>query len=279
MKSIFQCGRFALPLTRPLVMGVLNITPDSFSDGGLYPDVDAAIARALKLKEEGADLLDIGGESTRPGAAEVTVEEELRRVLPILKALDGVGIPLSVDTRKPAVMAAAIEQGVDMINDVSGFATTAAQQIVAQASCGLCIMHMRGEPSTMQSLAHYSDVVREVKQALSERLDQLLARGVSAARICVDPGFGFGKNVHHNYILLRHLDSLLSLEQPILVGLSRKSMIGIVTNRSVEARVSGSVAAALGAVARGARILRVHDVAATRDALAVWDAIEHGVKE
>ena len=254
-------------------MGILNVTPDSFSDGGRYGTLEFAISRAEAMASSGVDLIDIGGESTRPGSPSVPVEEELRRVMPAVYALQGLGKALSVDTCKPQVMREAIIAGADMINDINGFRAPGAIEAVKDSDCGLCIMHMQGTPQDMQAQPVYQDVVREVIDFLRERVDALLAAGIERERICVDPGLGFGKSVEHNYALLRataRIEQELGL--PVLIGLSRKSMIGAVTGRPVEERLSGSIAGALAAVAHGAKIVRVHDVAETVDALKVWRA-------
>lgn len=268
-----RCGRFELPTGSPLVMGIVNVTPDSFSDGGRYLASDAAIAHARRLIDEGADLIDIGGESTRPGSAEVGEAEEIARVLPVLEALRSCGRPLSVDTRHAAVMRAAIDAGADMINDVAGFRAPGAVEAVASGRTGLCVMHMLGEPRTMQQAPVYQDVVAEVAAFLRERVWALLAAGVARERLVLDPGIGFGKTQADNLRLMRGLPALAGLGLPLLVGVSRKSMIGNITGREVGQRLAGSLAAALAAVHRGALIVRVHDVAQTRDALAVWRAI------
>jgi dihydropteroate synthase len=263
----------ALPLARPLIMGVVNVTPDSFSDGGRHAAHDAAVAHARTLVGGGADLLDIGGESTRPGAADVPLDEELARVLPVVEALAGCGVPLSVDTSKPEVMRAALAAGAAIVNDVTALRAPGAVDVVAASDCGVVLMHMQGVPRTMQAAPHYDDVVAEVSAFLRVRLDAMQAAGVAAERIVLDPGFGFGKTVEHNFALLRELPRLAALGRPLLVGLSRKSMLGAVTGRAVGGReVASAVGAAL-AAERGARIVRVHDVAATRDALRVWAAL------
>jgi len=271
-----MCGRFRLDLARPLIMGVLNVTPDSFSDGGLYLSLDAAVDQARRMKAEGADLIDIGGESTRPGAQPVTAQEELRRVLPVLEALAGLEIPLSIDTRRPEVMRAALAAGADLINDVEALKSPEALPLVVDSGCAICLMHMQGDPRTMQDAPQYQDVFTEVSSFLNERTEFLLHAGVSAQRILIDPGFGFGKTLAQNLELLVRLGELSQSVAglPVLAGLSRKSMIGALTGKGADDRVAGSVAAALGAVVRGAAIVRVHDVAATRDAMAVWQAIE-----
>lgn len=268
-----QCGRFELPLDRPRVMGIVNVTPDSFSDGGRFAAVDDAIAHARSLICEGADILDIGGESTRPGAEPVDAEDEWRRIAPVLEALAESGVPLSVDTRHAAVMRKALDLGADMINDVHGFLGDGAVDAVAASSAALCVMHMRGDPRTMQSAPVYADVVDEVLGFLRNRVRVLRDARVAAARLLVDPGIGFGKTLHDNLALLAASARFARLA-PVLVGVSRKSMIGQLTGRSMHDRLAGSVAGALAAVAHGASLVRVHDVAATRDALAVWSAID-----
>ena len=274
MRQYLQCGRFGYNLAqRPLVMGILNVTPDSFSDGGRFQALEFAVERAEQMIKDGVDIIDIGGESTRPGSPSVPVDEELRRVMPAIYALRELGYPLSIDTCKTEVMREAIIAGADMINDINGFRAPGAIDAVKDSDCGLCVMHMQGTPSDMQAQPSYDDVVADVIAFLRERIDALLAAGVVRERITIDPGFGFGKSVEHNYALLRsisHMESELGL--PVLAGLSRKSMIGAVTGRSVEQRLAGSLGGALAAVAQGARIVRVHDVAETVDALKVWQA-------
>ena len=254
-------------------MGIVNLTPDSFSDGGRDATLADAVRHAERLMDEGADIVDVGAESTRPGAVDVAVDEEWRRLEPFLAALRDARVPLSVDTRKPAVMRRALDAGASMINDVAGFGSSEARRAVAASGCGLCVMHMRGEPGTMQSSPHYVDVVGEVGDFLIDRAATLVDEGIAADRIVVDPGFGFGKDFDHNLALLRRLDAIVGLGWPVLVGLSRKGMIGTLTGRPVGKRLAGSVAAALAAVAAGAAIVRVHDVAATVDALRVWHAV------
>jgi dihydropteroate synthase len=274
MRHFLQCGRFGLALdATPLVMGILNVTPDSFSDGGRFQALEFAISRAEEMAADGADMIDIGGESTRPGSPAVPLDEELRRVMPALYALRGLGKPLSVDTTKPEVMREAIIAGADMINDINGFRAPGALEAVAASECGLCVMHMQSTPETMQRSPAYDDVVAEVIAFLRARVDAMLAAGIERKRICLDPGFGFGKTVEHNYALLRAIGRIeQELGLPVLAGLSRKSMIGAVTGRPVEQRLAGSLAGALAAVAHGAKIVRVHDVAETVDALKVWQA-------
>ncbi|HUH95026.1 MAG TPA: dihydropteroate synthase [Casimicrobiaceae bacterium] len=275
-----RCGRFALTLDRPRVMGVLNVTPDSFSDGGRFVDRDAALAHARRMLADGADIIDVGAESTRPGAAPAAEGDELARVVPILEALReecaARGAVLSIDTRKPAVMRAAIAAGAGMVNDIGALRAPGALEAVAAAAepVGVCLMHMQGEPATMQLHVVYTDVVSEVKSFLAERAAACERAGIAGNRIAIDPGFGFGKTVAHNLALLRWLDELVALGYPVAVGLSRKSTIGALTGRDVGERVAGSVAAALAAVERGAAIVRVHDVRETVDALSVWRAVE-----
>lgn len=274
MRQYLQCGRFGYNLAqRPLVMGILNVTPDSFSDGGRYQGLEFAVERAELMIKDGVDIIDIGGESTRPGSPSVPVDEELRRIMPAIYALRELGYPLSIDTCKPEVMREAIIAGADMINDINGFRAPGAIEAVKDSDCGLCVMHMQGTPQDMQAQPEYVDVVADVIAFLRERIDALLAAGVARERITIDPGFGFGKSVEHNYALFRSINRMESeLGLPVLAGLSRKSMIGAVTGRSVEQRLAGSLAGALAAVAQGARIVRVHDVAETVDALKVWQA-------
>ncbi len=256
-------------------MGIVNVTPDSFSDGGRHFDAARAIAHGRQLVEEGADLLDIGGESSRPGAQSVSAEEELRRVLPVIEALVGVGVPLSVDTVKPEVMRRATAAGAAIINDIAALQAPGALAAAAETGAAVCLMHMQGEPRTMQADPSYGDVVAEVRDFLAARVAAAQAAGIAAERIIVDPGFGFGKRLAHNLALLRHLGQFADLGACVLAGLSRKSMLGEITGRKVSQRDTASVAAALLAAQNGARILRVHDVAATKDALAVWAAVEN----
>ncbi len=279
MNKTWLCGRFELGLERPLLMGIVNVTPDSFSDGNQYIQTDAAIAHAKQLVAEGADILDIGGESTRPGAEPVSVQEELRRLLPVIEALRELNIPLSVDTFKPEVMRAVLDAGADIINDIAGFRDPASVAAVADSSCGLCVMHMQGEPKTMQKQPHYDDLYAEVRQFLLQRVQALRGAGVVPERIMLDPGLGFGKTVAHNYSLLRDLAAIQIESYPWLIGLSRKSMIGHVVNRPPQQRLAGSLAGMLAAVARGAAVVRVHDVAESADALRVWQAVEQGIND
>lgn len=277
MRHYLQFGRFGFTLQgrgdTALVMGILNVTPDSFSDGGQYHSLEFALSRAEQMIADGADILDIGGESSRPGAPSLPLRDELQRVMPVLYALRDCGKPLSVDTCKPEVMREAIVAGADMINDIMGFRAPGAIEAVRDSDCGLCIMHMQSVPQNMQEQPAYGDVVREVSDFLRERVAALTAAGIARERLCIDPGFGFGKTVEHNYALLkagRQLRDELGL--PLLAGLSRKSMLGAVTGKPVEQRLAASIAGALAAVAHGADIVRVHDVAETADALKVWRA-------
>lgn len=274
MRQYLQCGRFGFPLEkRALVMGILNTTPDSFSDGGRFQSLEFAVSRAEEMISEGVDMIDIGGESSRPGAPPVSLEQELGRVMPVLYALQGMGKPLSVDTYKPQVMREAILAGADMINDINGFRAPGALEAVAASDCALCVMHMQGTPQNMQQDPVYTDVVAEVIAFLHERVDAMLAAGIERERICVDPGFGFGKTVDHNFALLRNIGRMQQeLGLPVLAGLSRKSMIGAVTGKPVEQRLAGNLGGALAAIAHGARIVRVHDVVETVDAVKVWHA-------
>jgi dihydropteroate synthase len=278
MRHFLQCGRYGFALdTTPLVMGIVNVTPDSFSDGGRFQSLEFAISRAEEMAADGADLIDVGGESSRPGSPAVPLEEEMRRVMPALYALRGLGRALSVDTYKPEVMREAIIAGADMINDINGFRAPGAIAAVADSDCGLCVMHMQSTPATMQQNPDYGDVVADVIAFLAERASALVAAGIDRKRICVDPGFGFGKTVEHNFALLRATGRIeQELGLPVLAGLSRKSMIGAVTGRPVGQRLAGSLAGALAAVAHGAKIVRVHDVAETVDALKVWHAANIG---
>ncbi len=270
--STLQCRDRQLPLATPCVMGILNVTPDSFSDGARFirngsADVEAAVAAAVAMVEDGAALIDVGGESTRPGAAPVEEAEELRRVIPIVERLVSIGTMVSVDTSKAAVVRAAIDAGAHLINDVRALADPGALRAVADSNVAICLMHMRGEPPTMQVAPHYENVLEEVRAYLSERVARCRDAGISRERIAIDPGFGFGKTLEHNLTLLRRLNELNELGCPVLVGLSRKGMIGTITGRALGARVAGGLAAAVVAVQNGAKIVRTHDVAATVDAL------------
>lgn len=268
------CGDMRLDLSRPRIMGIVNVTPDSFSDGGKHATLAAAADHARKLIAQGADIIDIGGESTRPMAEPVGVTEEMERVIPLVEILRGCGAIISVDTRKPEVMQAAIQAGAHMINDVQALQAQGALSIVAPSDVAVCVMHMPGDPQSMQQLANYNDVTGAVYEFLRVRTDALLAAGVARERIIIDPGFGFGKQLQHNLQLLKHLAVFTGLNYPILVGMSRKSMLGALTGRAVGEREAAGLAAHLYAVNQGANIIRVHDVAACRDALTVWQAIK-----
>lgn len=274
--TVLCCGKYRLDLLRPLIMGIVNVTPDSFSDGGLHARADAAVAHARALLAAGADILDIGGESTRPGAEPVPLREELDRVLPVIAALAEEGVPLSIDTYKPEVMRAAVDVGASMINDVFGLRQPGALDAAAQTDAAVCLMHMQGTPQTMQADPSYGDVVAEVAGFLADRAAACEAAGIARSRIVVDPGFGFGKTTAHNIALLRGLGRIgASTGLPLLAGLSRKSVLGRITTRErATDRVAASVASALVAVQQGARILRVHDVDATLDMVRVWQAVE-----
>lgn len=277
MERYLECGQYRLPVSginsRALVMGILNVTPDSFSDGGAYQSLDRALSRAEQMIADGVDIIDIGGESTRPGAAALPLQQELDRVMPVLYALRDCGKPLSVDTYKPEVMRHALAAGADMINDVNGFGAEGALSVVKESNCGLCIMHMQRSPRTMQEQPRYEDVTAEVTTYLCERVAAMRAESIDRSRLCVDPGFGFGKTLEHNLELLRHIGQIRqTVDLPVLAGLSRKATIGALTGRPTDQRLAGSLAAALAAVAYGACIVRVHDVAETVDALKVWHA-------
>ena len=261
------------------MLGIVNVTPNSFSDGGKFIERPRAIEHAFRLAEEGADLVDVGGESTRPGAQPVPAGEELDRVMPVVEALVAKGVAVSVDTMKPEVMRAAIDAGCAVVNDVNAFRAPGAIEAVARGKVGVIAMHMQGTPSTMQQAPHYDDVVAEVASYLHERARALEAGGVDHDAIVLDPGFGFGKTLEHNVALFRAMPALTQMGYPILAGVSRKRMIGEITGRPLEERVAGSVAAALLAVQNGARLVRVHDVKETIDALRVWRAIENSEKE
>jgi len=271
---LLRCADKTLDLTHPLVMGVLNVTPDSFSDAGRFASPDEAVQHGLRLAAEGAALIDVGGESTRPGARPVTAEEELRRVLPVIEQLRrATTAVISIDTSKPEVMRAAASAGAGFINDVRALREPGALEAAAASGCGLCLMHMQGEPRTMQVAPHYRDVVGEVRAFLAARVAACRDAGIDAARITIDPGFGFGKSLEHNLTLLRHLPELAADGPPVLVGLSRKSTVGKLTGREPGERVYGSVALAVIAALKGAHIIRAHDVAATVDALKVAAAV------
>jgi dihydropteroate synthase len=275
--TTWQTSRFRISLTRPQVMGIVNVTPDSFSDGGLYAQADAARAHCERLVEQGADILDIGGESTRPGARLPDTAEQLARVLPVLRHAVTLGVPVSVDTADPQVMAAALALGVDILNDVRALQAPGALAVAAgHPTAGICLMHMQGEPGSMQVAPHYDgdDVVAAVERFLGERRDAALAAGVALERIVLDPGIGFGKTPAHNVALARSQRRLLALGCPLLLGWSRKSTLGQLTGKPAGERLAASVAAALAAVQQGAAIVRVHDVAETVDALKTWRALQ-----
>jgi dihydropteroate synthase len=278
MLTTLRCAGKTLDLTRPVVMGVLNVTPDSFSDGGRFLAAESAVAHGLELVEEGAAIIDIGGESTRPGAAPVTPDEEIRRVVPVLKLLSQAApqVIISVDTSKPEVIREVVAAGAGLLNDVRAFQEPGALEAAAASGCALCLMHMQGDPRSMQLAPSYVDVVKEVKAFLDARTQTISAAGVSPDRILIDPGFGFGKTLEHNLELLRHLRELAAGEAPLLVGLSRKSIVGTLTGRAAGERVHGSVALAVIAALNGARIIRAHDVAATVDALRIVSRVSEG---
>jgi dihydropteroate synthase len=276
--TVLDCNGRPLTLDRPRVVGIINVTPDSFSDGGQFADLESAVAHGVRLAEEGADMLDVGGESTRPGAADVSVEDELQRVIPVIEQLVArTSLPIAVDTSKPEVMRAAVAVGAGMVNDIYGLRREGALDAVAELRVPVCLMHMQGEPRSMQDAPHYDDVVGEVHRFLTDRLFACELAGIDRRKVMVDPGFGFGKDLEHNLALLRKLERFSDLGSGVYVGLSRKSMIGTLTGHADPAdRAAGSVAAALIAVQRGARMVRVHDVAATVDALKVWHAVQSG---
>lgn len=273
--SYFQCGRYRFDMqdSDPLVMGILNITPDSFSDGGKYFSLSSALRHAEEMIAAGVDIIDIGAESSRPGADAVPLQEELDRVLPVVEALKDCGRPLSIDTYKPETMKAVLAMGADMINDIYGFQSDASKQAVLGSNCGLCVMHMQGDPKTMQQRPSYGHVVRDVTEFLNQQVNALESLGVARERMTIDPGFGFGKSKEDNLNLLKSMDKLTdTLGLPILAGLSRKTLIGQITGKPVEKRLAGNIAIALAAIENGAKILRVHDVDETVDALKIWKA-------
>ena len=278
--TVLDCNGRPLTLDQPRVVGIINVTPDSFSDGGQFADLESAVAHGVRLAEEGADMLDVGGESTRPGSADVSVEEELRRVLPVIEQLIArTALPIAVDTSKPEVMRAAVAAGAGMINDVYALRREGAMDAAADLRVPICLMHMQGEPRSMQDAPYYDDVVGEVHRFLTDRLFACELAGIDRRKVMVDPGFGFGKDLEHNLALLRRLERFADLGSGVYAGLSRKSMIGTLTGRKDPAeRAAGSVAAALIAVQRGARMVRAHDVAATVDAVKVWHAVQSGDK-
>ncbi|MBU3565845.1 dihydropteroate synthase [Polynucleobacter sp. MWH-HuK1] len=276
--TTWRCGRFLFDFAkrnRPIVMGILNATPDSFSDGGKFRSPKDAIAQAERMLADGVDLIDIGGESTRPGAIPVELQEELDRVLPVIEALKDCGVPLSIDTYKSETMRQALHAGVDCVNDIWALRQTGAVDAVLESQhCGIVLMHMQRDPLTMQFNPEYINVITEVKQFLRGRADLLISSGIASDRIAIDPGFGFGKSLEHNLNMLTNFAEFLSLELPVLAGISRKSMIGKITGKDTNERVAPSIAAAIMAADRGASIVRVHDVAETVDALKLWEAIQ-----
>jgi len=270
----FICGQYQLDLSRPHVMGIVNVTPDSFSDGGQYSTVEKAVEHAMQLVAQGADILDIGGESTRPGATPVSLEQELERVIPVIEQLaKTAGVALSIDTYKPEVMRAAIQAGADIVNDVRALQEPNELEIVAQSQVGVCLMHMQGTPQTMQLDPQYTDVVAEVATFLKSRMDVANKAGIDAERIVLDPGFGFGKRTAHNLALLQDLKQISAIGRPLLIGLSRKSVLGQLVGADVDERLHAGIAASVISVMKGANIVRVHDVKATVDALKVVAAV------
>lgn len=279
VQTQFECGKYRLNLNRPHVMGIVNVTPDSFSDGGKFASSELAIHHALQLISEGADILDIGGESTRPGAIPVSLDEELSRVIPVIEALSKIAtVPISIDTYKPEVMRQAIAAGVDIVNDVRALQEPGALEIVAASKAGVCLMHMQGNPQTMQIDPQYDNVVEEVKQFLLERLHAAEHAGISQERILLDPGFGFGKRTVHNIALIQNLEQLAAIGQPLLVGLSRKSVLGAIVGGDEQQRLHAGLAASVISAMKGAKILRVHDVKATVDALKVVSAVQNDIQ-
>jgi dihydropteroate synthase len=278
MPTTWRCGRFLFDFSkrkRPVVMGILNATPDSFSDGGKFQTPKDAIAQAERMIAKGVDLIDIGGESTRPGAQPVELQEELDRVLPVIEALKDCGVPLSIDTYKAETMRQALRVGVDCVNDIWALRQEGAVDAVLESTnCGIILMHMQRDPQTMQFNPEYHDVIAQVMQFLKERADLLKAKGVEGNRIAIDPGFGFGKSLEHNLTMLKHFHQFSKLGYAVLAGISRKSMLGKITGKDTHERVAPSVAAAIMAADRGARIVRVHDVPETVDALKLWEAID-----
>lgn len=276
--TTLKCGEYRLDLSRPQVMGIVNLTPDSFSGDGLQGDATRAIEHARRQLEAGADILDVGAESSRPGAIPTPEDEELRRLLPVLAEICQWGVPVSVDTYKPVVMRAALAAGASMINDITGMSQVAALEAVSATDCAVCVMHMRGVPGTMQQAPVYRDVLGEVRDFLADAVARCRQAGIDDERIVLDPGFGFGKALEHNLALFLGLTAVAVDGLPVLAGLSRKSMLGAITGREVGDRLPASIAAAVIAAQKGAKIIRVHDVAATRDALAVWSAVEQGAR-
>jgi dihydropteroate synthase len=269
-------GNKEFDLSRAIVMGILNVTPDSFSDGGSFERVELALERAMQMQQEGADIIDIGGESTRPGAASVDAGEELARVIPVIRAIrQHTDLPISIDTSKPEVMRAAVGEGANLVNDVNALQAKGAVEACAELQVPVCLMHMQGEPRTMQQNPQYDDVVRDVVDFLQQRSLECIEAGIDRSRIVIDPGFGFGKSLQHNLSLLNGLALICELELPVLVGISRKSMLGAIIDRPVTERLYASLAAAVIAYQKGARLFRVHDVAPTKDALSVCDTLQH----
>ena len=271
---MLHCGPYRLKLDRPLIMGIVNLTPDSFSGDGIAADTARAIAHARQQLADGADILDLGAESSRPGAIPTPLDEELERLLPVLDALADCGAPISVDTYKPEVMRAALSHGASLVNDICALRQPGALEAVAASDCAVCLMHMQGEPRSMQQAPAYADVVAEVRDFLHERAQAALAAGIARERLLLDPGFGFGKTLEHNLALLARLDETACAGLPLLAGMSRKTMLGALTGRPVGERLAASIAAHLIAAQKGAAILRVHDVAAMRDALAVFNGVQ-----
>ncbi len=273
--KIWQCGRFEFNLNRPLIMGILNVTEDSFSDGGDFVQIENAVDHARKMIAEGADIVDIGGQSTRPGAKEIPLEQELQRVIPVLDALKDCGVALSVDTYQPQVMKAALSHGASIINDVYAFRKDGAVEAVVKSNCGLCVMHMKGTPATMQENPEYHNLMVEVKDFLLDRVKVLEAAGVKSQRICIDPGFGFGKTFEQNMELFAKAEEFVALGYPVLYGMSRKTFLGVVSGRKIpKERTTSSVVAHTIAVEKGVQIVRVHDVAETVEAIKVLQAIK-----
>ena len=273
MASHWQAGRFTLQLHRPLVMGIVNVTPDSFSDGGQHADAVLALRHAQTLVEQGADILDIGGESSRPGSPRLSHAQEWARIAPVLQEAVRWNVPVSVDTYQPETMRRALDLGADIINDIHALQRPGALEVVAASKAGVCLMHMQGDPASMQQAPHYADVLGEVRDFLLNRAAMAESMGIDRSRIALDPGFGFGKTLEHNLTLAQGLPALAQTGYPLLVGLSRKSMIGALTGRDVGERLPGSLAAVLACVAAGALIVRVHDVGPTCDAIKVWSAM------
>lgn len=277
---VLRCGKHTLDLSHPHIMGILNVTPDSFSDGGRYNSLDAALRRAVEMRAAGASIIDVGGESTRPGAAPVSVQQELDRVVPLVELIARESdVIISLDTSTPAVIVEAARLGAGLINDVRALQREGALEAAAVTHLPVCLMHMRGEPQTMQDEPHYDDVAAEVVAFLQERMAACAAVGISAERIVLDPGFGFAKNIQHNYELFKRLPELHVLQCPLLIGVSRKSMVGAVLQKTVDQRLYGSLALAVMALERGAKILRVHDVAETMDVLNIFNAVQSAAKE